>query len=533
METTVPSCTVSDSHSQQLKHTSPNGHCKIATQGTTSSINVEAQGRKITVFTGNPIVNKAVSASDQLPGSPNSETSNSCSINDLTHSNLPANTTQNFKSLKSPGNTVDGRNEDLEEDEILGPSKNLSPAAVSPPSTESQIHSYTMLEGLLFPAEYYVRTTRRMSDCQKKIALEAVIQSHLGVKKKGLKNKNKATKNVVLSGEETDQSESSMLEACTGRSRSGSPSQELILSAEVSSPTEPAEADSQSRKATSPGREHRGKRKSVRVSTLDHCQLLFPPCHILGLNISKGRFTKHNWQSGKVTTIHDFELPDEDFGPLKLEKLKSYSEKLIESPDSKTFGKRLSREGNCATLEALQIDSEMEDLKEELTAPSEAHCPGPTLKQQPMSKGLSSSAVLFTPADTAAPTHSGRSTAYLCSPAFPILGTTPAFASQATSENVTIEVGQTCSTSQPSHLGDINSLANNNKQCNSSVSSPKLDTNLHVSGRQGQPTCDSESGPQATPLPNESFTFRENQLCGNACLELHEHSIEQVQSFPL
>ncbi|XP_038201725.1 partner and localizer of BRCA2 isoform X2 [Arvicola amphibius] len=530
METTVPSCTVSDNnHSQQLEPTSPNGYCKIATQGPASSINVEAQGRKTTVFTGNPIVNKAVSASDQLPGSPNSEASDTCSINDLTHSNLPANTTQNFKSLKSPGNTVDGRNENLEEDEILGSSKNLSPAAVSPPSTESQMHSYTMLEGLLFPAEYYVRTTRRMSDCQRKIALEAVIQSHLGVKKKGLKNKNKATKNVVLSGEETDHSESSMLDACTGRSRSGSPSQQLILSAEVSSPTESAEADSQSRKATTPGRGHRGKRKSDRVSTLDRCQLLFPPCHILGLNMPKGRFTKRKWQSGKVT-IHDFELPDEDFGPLKLEKLKSYSEKLIESPDSKTFGKRLSRKGNCATLEALQIDSEVEDLVEELTAPSEAHRPGPTLKQLPMSKGLSSSAVLFTPTDTAAPNHSGRSTAYLCSPAFPILGTTPAFASQATSEIVTVEVGQTCSTSRPSHLGDKNSLANSNKQCNSSVSSPELDTNLHVSGRQGQPTCDSESGPQATPLPNESFTFRENQLCGNACLELHEHSIEQNPS---
>lgn len=304
METTVPLCTVSDNnHSQQLEPTSPSGYCKIATQGSASSINVEAQGRKITVFTGNPVVNKAVSASDQLPGNPNSEASNSCSINDLTHSNLSANTTQNFKSLKSPGKTVDGRKEDLEEDEILGPSKNLSPVAVSPSSTESQIHSYTMLEGLPFPAEYYVRTTRRMSDCQRKIALEAVIQSHLGVKKKGLKNKNKATKNVVLSGEETDQSESSMLDACTGRSGSGSPSQELILSAEVSSPTEAAEADSQSRKATTPGRGHRGKQKSVRVSTLDRCQLLFRPCHILGLNMSKGRFTKHKFQSGKVT-IH-------------------------------------------------------------------------------------------------------------------------------------------------------------------------------------------------------------------------------------
>lgn len=231
--------------------------------------------------------------------------------------------------------------------------------------------------------------------------------------------------------------------------------------------------------------------------------------------------------------ITDFELPDEDFGPLKLKKLKSYSEKLIEPPNLKNYGERLPWERNHATLEELQIDSEMEDLKEELPAPSrEEQHPGPTLKRKPTSKGLSSSVLLFTPTDTAAPNYSGRSTAYLCSPAFPVLGVTPAFASQATSENVATEIRQTCSTSQPSHLGDTSRLANN-KQCNSSASSPKLDTNLHVSGRQGQPACDSDSGPQATPLPIESFTFRENQLCGNACLKLHEYSTEQVQLFPL
>ncbi|XP_036052398.1 partner and localizer of BRCA2 [Onychomys torridus] len=528
MKMIVPSCTVSDSnHSQHLEHTPPNSNCKITVHGPASSINLEAQGRKMTIVTDNSVVNKAVNASGQLPGSPNSEARNSCSLNDLTHSNLPAGTTHNVKSLKS-GPIVDGKNETLEEDEVLGPPKN-SPAAVSPPSTESQMHSCTMLEGLLFPAEYYVRTTRRMSDCQRKIALEAVIHSHLGIKKKGLKNKSKATKNVVLSGEETDQSESSVLDTGTEQSSSESPSQELISSAEVSSPTGPAEAVSQSRKATTqlPGRGHRGRRKSGRVST-PACQLLFPPCRTMGVNMSKGKFTKHKCPNGKVI-IHDFELPDEEFGPLKLEKLKSYSEKLIESSDSKNYGERLPREGNCATLEELQIDSEMEDLEEKLMAPSgEAQHPGPTLKRQQRTKGISSSVVLFTPTDTAASNHSARSSAYPCSPAFPILGKTPAFASQATSENVAAEVGQTCSTSQPSHLGDTSSLANN-KQCNSSVSSPKLDTNLHVSGRQGQPACDSDSGPQATPLPIESFTFRENQLCANTCLKLHEHSIEQTE----
>ncbi|XP_031244033.1 partner and localizer of BRCA2 isoform X3 [Mastomys coucha] len=405
METTVPSCTVSNSnYCRHLEHTPPDSSCKITTQGPASSINLVAQDKKTTIFTDNSVY-KAVSANDQLPGSPNS-----CSVNDLTLSKLPANTTQNSKSLKSPSNIIDVRNENLQEDEILGSSKNLSPAAVSPPSTESQIHSCTMLEGLLFPAEYYVRTTRRMSDSQRKIALEAVIQCHLGVKKKELKKK-KATKDVVLSSEETDPSESGMLDTSTGKLSSGSLSQKLLSAAEVSSPPGPAD----NRPARPPGRGHRGKRKSVRTSTLDHCQLLFPPCVALAVNRSKGKFTKHKCQNRELI-IH---------------------------------------------------------------------------------------------------------------------GMTPAFGSPATGGNLSTEAAQPCSTPQPSLLGDTNSLVNNSKECNNSACSPKPDTNLQVSGRQGQPACDSDSGPQATPLPVEPFTFRENQLCGNACLELHEHSTEQTETADL
>ncbi|XP_021496319.1 partner and localizer of BRCA2 [Meriones unguiculatus] len=520
---TVPSCTASDnSLRQHPERAPPNSDCKSTIQGPASSRNLEVQGIKMTIFTDSPLEHKAVSAGGHLPGSPKSEAGNSCSMNDVNHSILAATATQNFKSLESPGNVVDGGNVNLREDEVLGSSS--STAALSPPPTESQVHSCTMLEGLLFPAEYYVRTTRRMSDHQRKIALEAVIQSHLGIKKKGLKNKKKATETVVLSSEETDQSGSSVLATGTGQSSSGSPPQKLLSSAEVSSPPGPAGANP-SRKATAQAlrRGHRRKRKSARASTLDHCQLLFPPCSTLAVSPSQGRFTEH------------FELPDEDFGPLKLEKLKSCSERLIESPDSRNCGERLPREGHRATLEELQIDLEMVDAEEELTLPpGEAHHPGPALKRQRTSKGLSSSIVLCTPAETATPSDTGRPTACQCSPAFPILGMTPGFGFQAPSENVSTEAEQTFCTSQPSPMGDMSSPANNNnKQCNSSASSPKLDTSLHMSGRQGPPACDSDSGPQATPLPIESFTFRENQLCGNACFELHERSIEQTEAAAL
>ncbi|XP_008934971.1 PREDICTED: collagen alpha-1(III) chain-like, partial [Merops nubicus] len=49
--------------------------------------------------------------------------------------------------------------------------------------------SCTVVEGLLFPLEYYVRTTRRMSSCQRKLNLDAVILSQLGRSKKGQRGK--------------------------------------------------------------------------------------------------------------------------------------------------------------------------------------------------------------------------------------------------------------------------------------------------------------------------------------------------------
>ncbi|XP_039346710.1 partner and localizer of BRCA2 isoform X3 [Mauremys reevesii] len=61
----------------------------------------------------------------------------------------------------------------------------------TPPAAENALNSCTMIEGLLFPVEYYVRTTRRMSNCQRKVDLEAVILSQLGRRRKGLRSKQK------------------------------------------------------------------------------------------------------------------------------------------------------------------------------------------------------------------------------------------------------------------------------------------------------------------------------------------------------
>lgn len=109
-----------------------------------------------------------------------------------------------------------------------------------------------------------------MSSCQRKVALEAVIQSHLGVRKKGFKNKKEATKNLNSSSEETKQSEIRMSDTCTGRPNSRSPAQKLLSLTEVSSPTGPTPDDFSRKAVTQPsGRRPGGKRKSTCTPELD------------------------------------------------------------------------------------------------------------------------------------------------------------------------------------------------------------------------------------------------------------------------
>lgn len=233
-------------------------------------------------------------------------------------------------------------------------------------------------------------------------------------------------------------------------------------------------------------------------------------------------------QLSSFLKITDFELPDEDFGPLKLEKPKSSSEKPVELFGSKTHGERHLKEGNGIVLEELapkQIDKEMESLEEEIVLPKKAHLKMPTLKSQPQKKGLSSSILLFTPLNTVVPDDADRQIVDMCSPAFPILGTTPAFDSQAHCEKGSAEInGPTCSIPHLAHLED-----SSHKQFSSWTNPPKLDSSLCVSNRKGQPSRDSDSGPQATPLPTDSFTFKDHQPCGNSCVELRKHSTEQTE----
>ncbi|XP_042639348.1 partner and localizer of BRCA2 [Orycteropus afer afer] len=577
------------SRGQQLEHVPPKATCELANISSTSPVNLEAQGKNMTIITDNPVVTKNRNASHRLPRGLYSAADHSCFVNELTNDNLPASENQNLqeqnhteKSLKSPNNTLDGSNE---MNEVLTQSKSFSLESVSPVSMKNPAPSCTMLEGLLFPAEYYVRTTRSMSNHQKNVALEAVIQSHLGVRKKGFKNNKEATKKLNLSCEETDQSRIRMCDTWMGQPSSRSPSQKFFSLPEISSSTVPAKDNDFTKKSiTQPsGRRNRGKRKSICTPVLDVQELIFPTSRTSSLNRSKDNITMDKGQ-GEKEIIHgkeghcqkenslssrdnayclaldhvafsppfhkdkmlslkqllsffkitDFQLPDEDFGPLKLAKLKSYSEKMIESSESKMCAERPLKKGNCAILEELlpkQIDLDKEVLEKELIfLPGKTHPKMPNLESQPKKKDLSSSLLLFTPSDTLGPDGNDRPTADVCSPALPSLGMTPACGSLAHYENVSAKgVGCTCYTPQLSHLKDIVNLGSDDRQGNSSVGPSELDTSLHVLDRKGQPDRDYDLGSHTAPVLQESFTAKGNELHGSPCPELCEDSVEQTE----
>ncbi|XP_055418747.1 partner and localizer of BRCA2 isoform X2 [Bubalus kerabau] len=546
--TTLPLPTPSNSsNGQRLEHKCPKSNCELTTHSlrnisSASPVNLEVQKKKMTVSTDNPEVNKAGSTSGQAARSPNLEADNSCFINELTCDNLVENENRNLEeqnhtemSLKSPNDALGGRNESLLEKELLSQSKNLSLEVISPVSTEDQIHSCTVLEGLLFPAEYYVRTTRHMSGCQRKVALEAVIQSHLGVRKKGFKNKStKSAKKFNVSNEKTKQSEIKVSDKHAEQPSSRSPQKPLSLT-EVSFSTDSTEDDFSRKTVTKPsGKKCRGKRKSACTSPLDQHELLLPATGTSGVKKSKEEIALHKNQNEKAIIhskkrIKDFQLPDEDFGSLKLEKLKSCSKKLME-----TFGSKVHGEGHLKGESYIVVEEpspkqsniEKEGMEAELiTLPGKAHPKMPSQRSQPRGKDLSSSILLFTPLNSVASDDNDRLTAELCSPAFPVLGATPAFGSQAHRGKVSAEVvGQTCSPPRLSHLKATVSLAGNRKQGNSWSSPLKLDSSQHVAGRAGQPSCDPDAGPQATTLPTESFTYEASQL-----QESQRHSAEQTE----
>lgn len=239
-------------------------------------------------------------------------------------------------------------------------------------------------------------------------------------------------------------------------------------------------------------------------------------------------------QLSSLLKITDFQLPDEDFGPLKLEKLQSCSEGPSEPLRSRTAGGRQRRVGRRAAAERLapeRIGLDTGDWEEGPAAPpgqAQPDVPGRTCQAQ---EGLSSSVVLLTPVSTVTPGEDDRPVADACSPAFPVLGTTPAPGSPVHCATGSAAVaGNPRSTPPLCHSRATVSLAGDRRPCDARSSPLKSESSPHAPGR---PSRGCASAPRTAPPPTESLTFRDSQCSGHARLEPRRHSVPQVYSASL
>ncbi|XP_056392948.1 partner and localizer of BRCA2 isoform X2 [Hyla sarda] len=239
----------------------------------------------------------------------------------------------------------------------------------------SPLDSCTLVEGLLFPVEYYVRTTRRMTSFQRKVDLEAVIHSHLGTARKGRQRRASisATPSLQVSDTPVSTSRNSAARSRRGRGRKSCPASvssslhNISVQLKFGSDPNPIADDSRGVKETfevkelsiEPNAENlhmkEGEKKveavtlqsegrkvhdlrayedgslGIHSSTNDTEEIQRPvynlrtsretnetssPFHLLSAQIHLQHLLRH-------LDITDFHLPDEDFGVLKLEKLKS------------------------------------------------------------------------------------------------------------------------------------------------------------------------------------------------------------------
>lgn len=217
--------------------------------------------------------------------------------------------------------------------------------------------------------------------------------------------------------------------------------------------------------------------------------------------------------------ITDFELPDEDFGPLKLEKLRSSSEKLM-------CGGRHLKEATRDVVAELTA-------RGTATGPEDSGAGPPVLpgkarpgmlerKSQPRRASPCSPGFLLTPINPAGPEGPDGTAVDLCSPSFPVLGTTPAPGSQARDESA--------SAPQLSPARATASLAGDRAHRDGDTGPPIPQSGLHASGQKGRPSCDCDPGPQVTPLVTESVTFKGRPLRVNMCLGSGRPAPEQVRS---
>ncbi|NWX08115.1 PALB2 protein, partial [Caloenas nicobarica] len=445
------------------------------------------------------------SSDNQEPARPCSENSDSVLL-DTKNEVLPAdrNNSETTKSKSHEGNqsdtkslhpfpTVLGNIEELSENQQLEIQSKLSHSEeVAAP--ESTLNSCTVVEGLLFPVEYYVRTTRRMANCQRKVDLDAVILSQLGKSKKSQRSKCKQ-KDANSDQPSQERAENDLeseimpfpfLSAENDPANSSSPQKSPPMSS--GSSTSLGSISQNSVIGTNRGqrrlqRKQKGRRKStckrpvhqvsqelqesLDLTALRGSSLLSSECQSKKENCEKSSSAErgNSQNPGNETFasqgpaalglpavapgtcgslfsfrslqwllpklgISDFHLPDEEFGLLKLDKLES-------SPvnDLENFVPGVSGDGAASEhTQDTQMNPEEKSLRSDSSLPFENGLPRlPHFESPASKKELSTHELLFTPMGTVLAAAATQAESQISS-VFPVVGATPAMVPSGRSE---------------------------------------------------------------------------------------------------
>ncbi|NXT75884.1 PALB2 protein, partial [Zapornia atra] len=369
----------------------------------------------------------------------------------------------------------------LETQQVESQSRLSHPDRVTAP--ESSLNSCTVVDGLLFPVEYYVRTTRRMSNCQRKVDLDAVILSQLGRGKKGQRSKckQKDANSDQPSQERLDNDLESglvpfpFLGAESDTINSGSPQKSLPASS--GSSTSLGSISQNSITSTKQDRRRLRRKKGKRKSTckpsvhqgsqelresldlvtaregsslmLNECQSEKENCEA---NLEKSSsderrlsgpegaaslglpamdpdtcdplfsFRSLQWLAPRLG-ISDFDLPDEEFGLLKLEKLEPSPVNDLEGFFPSVNGGGVAPEHT----EVTQMNPEIKSLRTNSILPFKTRMAKlPHLESPPSKKKLSSHELLFTPTGSVLAAAPTQPESQISSSVFPVVGATPA-----------------------------------------------------------------------------------------------------------
>ncbi|NXW85382.1 PALB2 protein, partial [Alopecoenas beccarii] len=389
------------------------------------------------------------------------------------------------KSLH-PFPTVLGNIEELSENQQLENQSKLShPEEMAAP--ESTLNSCTVVEGLLFPVEYYVRTTRRMANCQRKVDLDAVILSQLGKSKKSQRSKCKQ-KDANSDQPSQERAENDLeseivpfpfLSAENDPANSSSPQKSPPMSS--GSSTSLGSISQNSVIGTNRGmrrlqRKQKGRRKltckppvhqvsqelreNLDLTAPKEGSLLSSECQSEKENSEKSSSAERSCSVGSegpaalglpavapVTCgslfsfrslqwllpklgISDFDLPDEEFGLLKLEKLESSPVNDLENFVPSVCGDGAASEHTQDT----QMNPEEKSLGSDLILPFENGLPRlPHFESPASKKELSTHELLFTPVGTVLAAAPSQPESQISS-VFPVVGATPAVVPSGHSE---------------------------------------------------------------------------------------------------